>query len=75
MKKKEYNELKSKEISDLLKMVKAKKVELAKLGPKIVAGEEKNLKKAANLRREVAQILTLIREKEIMKREEKNENI
>lgn len=75
MKKKEYSELRSKEIADLLKMVKAKKSELAKLGPKVVSGEEKNLKKAAGLRREVAQILTLVREKEILKAEEKNENI
>ncbi len=75
MKKKEYNELKSKEITDLLKIVKAKKAELAKLGPKAISGEEKNLKKAGNIRKEVAQILTLIREKEIAKAEEKNENI
>lgn len=75
MKKKEYNELKSKEIPDLLKMVKTKKAELAKLGPKIIAGEEKNLKKAGKIRKDVAQILTLIREKEILKAEEKNENI
>jgi len=75
VKKKEFNELKGKEIEDLKKTVKTKKAELAKLGPKVIAGEEKNLKKAANLRREVAQILTLIREKEILKAEEKNENI
>lgn len=75
MKKKEFAELKSKEISDLLKMVKAKKTELAKLGPKVISGQEKNLKKAANIRKEVAQILTLVREKEIFKKEEKSENI
>ena len=75
MKKKDFNELKGKEVSDLLKMVKAKKSELAKLGPKVVSGEEKNLKKAANLRKEVAQILTLVREKKILKKEEKSENI
>ena len=75
MKKKDYNELKSKEISELAKTVKVKKAELAKLGPKVISGEEKNLKKAANLRREVAQMLTLIREKEILKEQEKNENI
>jgi len=75
VKKKDFIELKGKEIADLLKMVKAKKTELAKLGPKVIAGEEKNLKKAAKIRKEVAQILTLIREKEILKKEEKSENI
>jgi len=75
MKRKDFIELKTKETADLLKMVKTKKTELAKLGPKVSAGEEKNLKKAAGLRREVAQILTLIREKEILKKEEKSENI
>lgn len=75
MKKREFTELKSKEVVELLKSVKAKKAELAKLNPKIKSGEEKNLKKAANIRRDVAQILTLIREKEIIKKEEKNENI
>ena len=75
MKRKDFIELKAKETADLLKMVKTKKTELAKLGPKVSAGEEKNLKKAAGLRREVAQILTLIKEKEILKKEEKSENI
>ena len=75
MKRKDFIELKGKETADLLKMVKTKKTELAKLGPKVSAGEEKNLKKAAGLRREVAQILTLIKEKEILKKEEKSENI
>ncbi len=39
----------------------------------IKTGTEKNLKKGANLRNEIAKILTLIKEKEIIERIKKEE--
>lgn len=70
MKKKDFKDLKAKETKDLVKMVVAKKDDLAKTVPNLKAGKEKNLKKAKNLKKEIAQILGLIKEKEIMKKEE-----
>ncbi len=66
MKKKDFQELKNREISKLVEIVAEKRKELARISVKITAGEEKNLKKAKDLRRELARILTLIREKEIV---------
>ncbi|OGM17744.1 50S ribosomal protein L29 [Candidatus Woesebacteria bacterium RBG_19FT_COMBO_42_9] len=39
----------------------------------VYGGKEKNLKKAKNLRREIAQILTILREREILDVEAKKE--
>jgi len=69
MKKKDYREFKTKETAELEKALAGKRTDLAKTVPSLRSGKEKNLKKAKNLRREIAQILTLIREKEIVKRE------
>lgn len=66
MKRKDFVELKEKKISDLEKLVVAKKLEAKKAGLKIVSGKEKNLKLAYNLRREIAKIMTLIKEKKII---------
>ncbi len=66
MKTKEFKDLRNKSIKDLLKLVSDKKLESLKKGMAISGGKEKNLKLVANLRREIAKILTLIREKEIL---------
>jgi ribosomal protein L29 len=69
MKKKDFKDLNAKETKDLVKMVVAKKDDLAKIIPNLKAGKEKNLKKSKNLKKEIAQLLTLIQEKEVMKKE------
>jgi len=73
MKIKEYKEIKNKEIKDLNKMLKEKREVLRKVILDIKTGTEKNLKKGANLRNEIAKILTLIKEKEIIERIKKEE--
>ena len=75
MKKKELLELRSKEIVQLEKMVTAKQNDLLKIIPETSVGKEKNLKKAKNLKREIAQILTIINEKGFTQKEKENENI
>ncbi len=79
MKRKEFNELKNKKIEDLNKMVVSKKLEAEKAAMKIVGGKEKNIKLERNLRAEIAKILTLVREKEIIEslevKSEKKEEI
>ena len=70
MKKNDLATLRQKEVKDLEKMIKEKKIELAKTQVNRVAGKEKNVKKASILRREISQILTIVREGEILKKEE-----
>lgn len=57
MKKKELIELRAKEVGPLKKLVREKKLQLLK---------EKDAKKAWAVRRDIAQSLTMIREKELM---------
>lgn len=66
MKKKDYIDLKGKELKDLKKMVSEKRLAAQKAKMEILGGKEKNLKLLTNFRRDIAKILTLIREKEIL---------
>jgi ribosomal protein L29 len=68
MKRKDYNELKGKTVQELVKLASNKKNESIKEKMKILGGKEKNLKVHRNLRAEVAKILTLAREKEILEK-------
>jgi ribosomal protein L29 len=71
MKKKEYISLKAKATDELKKEVVAKKADLAKFTAKMFAGGEKDLKKGRNLKKEIAQILTVITEKGFVEAESK----
>ncbi len=57
-------ELKEKTIKDLKKMAFEKKLEMGKAKMK----SDKNLKVSKNLRRDIARILTLVKEKEIIEK-------
>ncbi|MFZ3301822.1 MAG: 50S ribosomal protein L29 [Microgenomates group bacterium] len=63
MKIKEIKELKTKTVKDLQDLVLKKKLELVKNTVKIAGGKEKNLKVAWTLKKEIAQILTIIKMK------------
>lgn len=69
MKKSELTKLRSKKADVLGKTVTDKRLDLVKVSADIKASKEKNLKKAKNLRRDIAQILTLISEKELIEKE------
>jgi len=66
MKRKDYQDLKGKTVKELLKMASVKKAESLKKKMQILGGKEKNLKLYRQIRTEVAKILTLAREKEII---------
>ena len=68
MKRKEFNDLKTKDIKSLKKLSMEKKFEADKKKMEITGGKEKNLKATNNLRHDLAQILTVIREKEILEK-------
>jgi len=66
MKAKEFKELKKKEIKELVKLEGTKKFEAQKAKLNTVSGKEKNLKIYRNLRRDIAQIATVIKEMQIV---------
>ncbi len=68
MKKKDVDNLKSKTVEDLTKMVFDKKLKLGSTKADIISSREKNLKMMKNLRRDISQILTVIRQKEIVRK-------
>ena len=73
MKKKDIETLRGKEVAEIKKALVGKRADLIKAQVEMYGGKEKNLKKAKNLRREVAQMLTIIKEREILEREAKRE--
>lgn len=60
MKTKEIKELRNKEIKDLLSLVLKKKLELVQNMVKLLGSKEKNIKKSKILKKEIAQILTIL---------------
>ncbi len=66
MKKKELSDLRKKDIKELKKMIADKKHDLAKALTELAVGKEKNLKKAKNLRLDIARIATIVRETDIV---------
>ncbi|EKE04885.1 MAG: hypothetical protein ACD_19C00429G0045 [uncultured bacterium] len=66
MKIKQLQEVKNKEIKALEAMVSKLRLELSKNKVKIAGGKEKNLKKAWNIKKEIAQILTILSERREM---------
>lgn len=68
MKKKELQEIRKKSQKDILSLVEKNKKELFKIMFDIKTGKEKNIKKAKNLRKEIAKLLTISKEIEIDKK-------
>jgi ribosomal protein L29 len=66
MKRKDYTDLKGKTVAELIKLASVKRTDAIKKKMQSLAGKEKNLKAYRNLRVEIAKILTLVREKEIL---------
>lgn len=64
MKIKDLKELKTKDVKDLLELVEKKKLELIKNQVKITNSKEKNIKQAWSIRKEIAQILSIIKSKQ-----------
>ncbi len=65
MKKKELNELKQKEIKDLKSLIAKKKLELIETSVKIAKKAEKNTKISWKLKKEIAQIMSIVKIKEL----------
>ena len=74
MKKKDLKDLRTKKIAELDKLVIKKKQESVIASAKMKTGQEKKIKKVKNLKHEIAQIMTIIREKQILEKKEKEES-
>ena len=68
MKTKDFKNMRSKTIKELLTLAAQKKLENQTKKAEVATGREKNLKQARNIRVEIAKILTLVREKQIVER-------
>ncbi len=73
MKKKELTNLLTKDVEYLTELIAKKRIEFTKTKAEMKVSKEKNLKKTKNLRRDLAQLLTILKEKEIIQKE-KGEN-
>ncbi len=69
MKKKDLKSLRTKEKKEILKTLEKKRKSLSESWIKTKAGQEKNTKKVKMLRKDIAQILTILKEKETGKKE------
>lgn len=69
MKKKNIDDLRLKKTEELKKLVMEKKKELSLFTSEMVLQKEKNVKKGKLLKKEIAQMLTLLREKDIAGKE------
>lgn len=74
MKKKDLMKLRERKLEDLKSLADKTRDELIKIGLNLAAKREKNLKMVKSQRRELAQILTIIKEKEILQKESKKIN-
>jgi ribosomal protein L29 len=66
MKKSDLTGLRTKTSEELAKTFSDKSKELVKVMTAITGGTEKNLKKGRNLKKDMARVATIIREKEII---------
>ena len=73
MKKKDLLELRNKKIAELDKIVIKKRQESVMANAKMKTGQEKKIKKVKNLKHDIAQVMTIIREKQILEKKEKEE--
>lgn len=69
MKKKELQTMRNKTKKELAELASEKANELEKAVVELKVSKEKDLKKAKNTRKELSQLLTLVREKEILEEE------
>lgn len=69
MKTKDLKKVREQELSQVLAILANKKKKAALTSVKMAAGKEKNLKSQKYLKKDIAQLLTVITEKEIAERE------
>ncbi len=72
MKKRDLQDLRNKKEEDLVKMLNEKKLDMVKVLAVDKFSGEKNVKKARNLRDEIAKISTIIRERQLIEQSAEN---
>ena len=75
MKKKELNEFRTKDVKEMARILADKKMEIIKVLANVRVSREKNLKKVKSVRREIAQISTIIHEAETTLKEREEQKV
>lgn len=65
MKKKDLQDFRSKDIQELTRMIQEKVIEARRLKAEIGLGRQKNIRQTKNTRLEIAQLKSILREKEL----------
>ena len=74
MKTRELTSLRKKSLDEIKSLLEQKKLEAVESFAKMKAGQEKNLKRAKNLKREIAQIMTVFQEYNLSKKLDEKSN-
>ena len=74
MKTRELTSLRKKSPDEIKSLLEQKKFEAAESFAKMKAGQEKNLKRVKNLKREIAQIMTVFQEYNLSKKLDEKSN-
>ena len=74
MKTRELTSLRKKSLDEIKSLLEQKKLEAVESFAKMKAGQEKNLKKTKNLKREIAQIMTVFQEYNLSKKLDEKSN-
>jgi ribosomal protein L29 len=75
MKKRELADIRKKTLKDLIKQVDKGRADLLKEKINISAGKSKNIRRIRNVKQDIAQILTVIREKELVEELDRKQDI
>lgn len=74
MKTRELTSLRKKSLDEIKSLLEQKKFEAVESFAKMKAGQEKNLKRVKNLKREIAQIMTVFQEYNLSKKLDEKSN-
>jgi len=74
MKTRELTSLRKKSLDEIKSLLEQKKLEAVESFAKMKAGQEKNLKRVKNLKREIAQIMTVFQEYNLSKKLDEKSN-
>lgn len=74
MKKKDLKVLRSKNIKTLNDQLEERRREFTSAWAEIKGGKEKNVNKAGNIRKDIAQLMTIIREKELIEEDKEKDD-
>lgn len=74
MKKKELKDLRKKDLKELVKLIDKNKLELLKIKAEAKVGKQQDLKKVKKARRDLAQMMTIMKELKLIEKFKEKKN-